>query len=217
MSEESTADSPEAQPGPSTETRRLQFGIRTILLVPLIFIVFVGLVTVIDDYAYLSSCRLFGIGWCSKFQSWLIGAEVPVWFVVDYLSQALVRFPGWMVLAGITFSLGLRRSRRAHFLAWLLALAIPLWEAVFASWVASSDPFQGDTLLFRVNGQIVSALGFVIGIGAWLVGWRIRGRHYDLAAERWPTWISRSVQIVFWTLVVAASVSGWSALAKLRP
>ncbi|NLS91112.1 MAG: hypothetical protein GXX96_02890 [Planctomycetaceae bacterium] len=205
----------EPQPKKRPARRRLQFSMRALLLAPLILVIYVGLAVIIDAYAFSVSCRVFGM-WLIDARHWLIGLGFSTDFVTSYLGLALVRLPGWLVLASVAFLMGLRRCRRAHLLAWLLALAFPLSELILDSWLAASGLFGEADLFLNFNVRIVSAFGFVVGVGAWSIGWFIRGRRYDLAAERRPTWFSRVVQVVIWTFVLAVSIYGWTALARLR-
>lgn len=207
-----------SEPSPETAParHRLQFSMRALLVIPLVLVIYVGLAVAIDLYASHVSFSLFGIGWLSDTRYWLIGAGVPANFVTGYIAFAQLRLPGWIVLAAATLFLGLRRSRRAHLLAWLLALAFPISELIGHSWASASGFFPGVNVLLSFNVRIVSAFGFVVGIAAWLIGWSLRGRRYDLAAERRATWFSRVVQIAIWALILAVSVYGWTALASLR-
>lgn len=196
--------------------RRMQFSMRTLILAPLIMIVFVGLAVSVDAYASLVSYRLFGIGWEGEARNWLLGVGVPVRLVTGYVALALLRLPGWLVLAVVLFVLGLQRSAHAHFMAWLLALADPLSEFISVSWLVASDFFPDSVTPTYFYIQVVTAFGLALGIVAWFLGWWIRGRHYDDTAEHQITWMSRTVQIVVWTLVLIASGYGWTALASLR-
>jgi len=201
----------------SSKKRRLQYGVRALMLAPLVMIVFVGLACFVDIYTSLLSYWLFGFGWERDVWNWLIGVGIPVSFVTGYVSFALLRLPGWLVLAVATFALGLRRSRRSHFLAWLFALSFPLSELIASSWFDSSGhSFSDSSLLTSFHVRIVSAFGFAVGISAWFLGWWMRGRNYDDAAERRVTSFGRTVQIAIWTLVLIGSGYGWFGLVSLR-
>ncbi len=216
MKDGDTVDRPEVERPP--EKGRIQFSMRALILVPLVMVIFVGLAVFVDVCATLASYRLFGIGWEGNARHWLLGVGVPVPLVTRFICFAITRVPGWLVLAVVTFTLGLRRSRHSHFLAWLLALAFPFSDLIYDAWFDSSSFASGAnfSLLTSFHIRIVSAFGFVVGIAAWSLGWWIRGCHYDDAVDRHATWMSRSVQIAAWAFVAMASAYGWYGLASLR-
>lgn len=203
-------------PEEPSERRRTQFTIRGLLLVPILMVIFVGLAATIDNVADTICLLSIGDAWFLEIQYWLIGAGVPASFVTKYVPFALLRLPEWIVLAVAALTLGLQRSRRSRLLAWLLILSFPLSEAIADSWHTSSGDIPGIDLLMSFRIRIVSAFGLLVGIIPWFLGWWIRGRHYDDTAERRTTRVSRSVQIVVWTLVLIGSGSGWAALARLK-
>ncbi|MCP4549335.1 MAG: hypothetical protein GY835_23015 [bacterium] len=214
MGDGELAESTMVVPDQSSEPRRTQFSIRTVLLAPLVLVVFVGLAAAVEDATDWGLFLLLGGDRFTGALNWLVGLDDPTGTVRRYVVFALFLLPEWTVLAVVTLVLGLRRSRFAHHsLAWLLALAFPVKDFIFDSWLTSSCD---GSLPVSYNVQVVSALGAVIGIGAWYIGWRIRGRYYDLAVEHRPAGTSRSMQIVIWTLVLIASGYGWAALTRLK-
>lgn len=216
MSDEEAIESPASVVDQSSRDARMQFTIRGLLLVPLLLVIFVGLAAMIDDVADTICLLSIGDAWFLEIQSWLIRAGIPASFVTKYVPFALLRLPEWIVLAAVTLTLGLQRSRRSHLLAWLLILSFPLSEAIADSWHTSSGKIPGIDLLMSFRIRIVSAFGLLVGMTPWFLGWWIRGRHYDERPERRASRLSHSVHIAIWSLVLIGSGYGWATLARLK-
>jgi hypothetical protein len=112
---------------------------------------------------------------------------------------------GWCAMALINLILGLLRSRTAHAGAWLLALAFPFTNSIVFPVYA-----------FSFDIHVVSFFGIPIGLAAWFVGWRLRGRNYGRALELRPKWLHNSLTVAVWILVGVLGSWGWTMLVEWR-
>ena len=195
---------PNCSATPDPQRCRFQFSLRGLLIAQTAFVLLVGvayLLEVIDAVVLLPVT----VPWHSSARRGLINMGVPVSFVTGYVSFAFIRLGEWAVLALVNLILGLLRSKRAHVGAWLLAIAFPFKDLVLSPQMA-----------FYFNVRVVSLFGSLIGLAAWFIGWRLRGRDYERAVELRPKWLRSGLQIAVWILLAIAGSWGWVMLVEVK-
>ena len=146
--------------------------VRWVCIAP--FVAF-GAAVVLYQWGGPAALSILGTGWIIAARNELLDWGVLSPFGSTYLVQSLLALPQWVVLAGITFCLGLTHSRPAHQFAWLFSVSVPFSRLLlFATYPTAYEIPLGVTLRFYL---LVPAFGTLIGITSWWVGYLLRGRH----------------------------------------
>ena len=146
--------------------------VRWVCIAP--FVAF-GAAVVLHQWGGPAALSILGTGWIIAARNELLDWGVLSPFGSTYLVQSLLALPQWVVLAGITFCLGLTHSRPAHQFAWLFSVSVPFSRLLlFATYPTAYEIPLGVTLRFML---LVPAFGTLIGITSWWVGYLLRGRH----------------------------------------
>ena len=134
-----------------------------------------GAAAVLSHWGLPAAQAILGNGWIIVTRNELFAWGFPRQFWSAYVIYALLDLPEWAVVAGITFSLGLTHSRRAHQFAWLLSVAVPFANIL----LAGLDPFVHTFPLATTLRVffLVPAFGTLISIASWWAGYLLRGRH----------------------------------------
>ncbi len=134
-----------------------------------------GAAAVLTNWVSPAAQSIFGNGWIIVTRNELFAWGFPRQFWSNFVIFALLFLPEWVVLAGITFSLGLTQFRRAHQFAWLLSVAVPFAKLLLAGLEPAVHTFPLAVTL-RVY-FLVPVCGTLLGIAWWWAGYLIRGRH----------------------------------------